>query len=195
MSLPTDSLPPTPGRRLAGHLSELRAKWGWFVALGLLMIVAGFIALGSIYTLAVGTLMSVLYIGAMMAVAGIAQIFHAFQVKGWGAFLFWLLEGVLYLAGGAIAFANPTLAASVLTLLLGVALTVGGLFRLFAAINLRPAAGWGWVAFSAAIAILLGFEIITRWPINSEWILGLFLGVNLVFNGLSTLMLGLRLKK
>ena len=195
MSTPTQPVTPTPGASLAGHLHEVRAKWGWFVALGIIMIVAGMVALGSIYTLAVGTLVSVLYIGAMMAVAGVAQIFHAFQVKGWGAFTFWLLEGLLYLGGGIIAFINPTLAASVLTLMLGVALLVGGGFRLFAALNVRPAPGWGWLAFSAVIAMILGLEIITRWPINSEWILGMFLGINLVFSGFATLMLGLRLKK
>jgi len=195
MSTPTQPFTPTPGASLAGHLHMLRAKWGWFVALGIIMIVAGMVALGSIYTLAVGTLVSVLYIGAMMAVAGVAQIIQAFQVKGWGAFTFWLLDGLLYLAGGIIAFVNPSLAASVLTLLLGVSLLVGGGFRLFAALNLRPTTGWGWLAFSAVIAMLLGLEIITRWPIDTEWILGMFLGINLVFNGFASLMLGLRLKK
>lgn len=195
MSIPTQPVSPKPGPSLAGHLHEVRAKWGWFVALGIIMIVAGMVALGSIYTLAVGTLVSVLYIGAMMAVAGIAQIFQAFQVKGWGAFTFWLLDGLLYLAGGMIAFINPSLTASVLTLLLGVSLVIGGGFRLFAALNIRPAAGWGWLAFSAAIAILLGLEIITRWPIDTEWILGMFLGINLVFSGFASVMLGLRLKK
>ncbi|MCB4771127.1 HdeD family acid-resistance protein [Ancylobacter sp. Lp-2] len=195
MSTPTDSFPSTPAGSLAGHLHELRAKWGWFVALGVILIVAGAIALGSSYGLVVGTLISVYYIGAMMVVAGIAQIFHAFAVKGWGGFFFWLLDGLLYLVAGVIAFTNPDLAAAVLTLLLGISLIVGGLFRLVAAFKLRPAAGWGWILFSAIIAILLGIEITVQWPINSMWILGLFLGVDLIFNGFTVLMLGLGLKK
>ena len=192
MSTPTDSLPSTPAGSLAGHIHQFRAKWGWFVALGAVMIVAGLIALGNLFA---GTLVSVLYIGAMMAVGGVAQIIHAFQVKGWGAFLFWLLDGVLYLAAGAIAFMNPLLAAEVLTLLLGVSLVIGGIFRLIAAFQLRPADGWGWILFSALIAILLGIEIVVRWPINSVWILGLFLGIDLIFNGFTVLMLGFGLKK
>lgn len=192
MSLPSDSLTPTPGSMLAGHLSELRAKWGWFVALGVLMIIAGAIALAH---LALGTVVTVLYLGVLMAISGAAQIFHAFQVKTWGAFAFWLLDGLLYLAAGVIAFMNPLLAATVLTLLLGAALIVGGIFRLVAAFQLRPADGWGWLAFSAAIAILLGIEIIAGWPLSGLWVLGLLLGIDLVLNGVTVLMLGLRLKR
>ncbi|MCS0493690.1 HdeD family acid-resistance protein [Ancylobacter mangrovi] len=195
MSTPSDSVPQTPAGSFASHLKELHAKWGWFVALGIIMIIAGVIALGSSYGLLLGTLISVYYIGAMMVVGGVAQIFHAFSVKGWGGFLFWLLDGILYLAAGALAFAQPDLAATVLTLLLGVALIVGGIFRLIAAFQMRPAPGWGWILFSAVIAILLGIEITVQWPINSMWILGLFLGVDLLFNGFTVLMLGLGLKR
>ncbi|MBB3772093.1 uncharacterized membrane protein HdeD (DUF308 family) [Angulomicrobium tetraedrale] len=195
MSTPSNSLPHSPTGSLAGHLKELRAKWGWFVALGIVMILAGLIALGSSYTLVIGTLISVYYIGAMMIVGGVAQIFHAFGMKGWGGFFFWLLDGILYLAAGVLAFTQPDLAATVLTLLLGIALIIGGLFRAIAAFQMRPAPGWGWILFSAIIAIILGVEITVQWPINSLWILGLFLGIDLLFNGFTVLMFGLGLKK
>lgn len=192
MSLSTDSLTPTPGSYVAGQLSELRAKWGWFVALGLVMIIAGAIALGN---LVLSTVVSVLYIGVMMAVSGGAQIIHAFQVKTWGAFAFWLLDGLLFLAAGIIAIVVPLYAAEFLTLFLGVSLIVGGVFRLVAAFKLRPAAGWGWIAFSAVIAILLGIEIIAGWPVSGLWVLGLLLGIDLIFNGVAVLFLGFGLKK
>lgn len=192
MSLPTDSMAPTPGGMLAGRLSEIKAKWGWFVALGAVLIVAGVIALGN---LVLSTVASVFYVGLMMAVAGVAQIFHAFQVKNWGSFAFWLLCGLLYVWSGLIAFNNPALAAGVLTLVLGLSLIVAGIFRLIAAFQARPHAGWGWLAFGGAITLLLGIEISVGWPVNSVWVLGLFLGIDLIFNGVAVLLLGLRLKK
>lgn len=192
MSLPTDSMTPTPGGMVAGHLSELRAKWGWFVALGLLMIIAGAIALGN---LVLSTVVSVLYIGVLMAISGGAQIVHAFQVKTWGAFIFWLLDGLLFLAAGIIAVVVPMVAAEMLTLLLGISLIIGGAFRLVAAFQLRPADGWGWIAFSAVIAVLLGIEIIAGWPVSGLWVLGLLLGIDLIFNGVAVLFLGFGLKK
>ncbi len=192
MSLSSDSPTPTPGGLVAGQLSELRAKWGWFVALGLLMIIAGAIALGN---LVLSTVVSVLYIGVMMAISGGAQIIHSFQVKTWGAFAFWLLDGLLFLAAGIVAIVVPMVAAEMLTLLLGVSLIVGGVFRLIAAFKLRPAEGWGWIAFSAVIAILLGIEIIAGWPLSGLWVLGLLLGIDLIFNGVAVLFLGFGLKK
>ena len=192
MSLPTDSMTPTPGSYVAGQLSELKAKWGWFVALGALMIIAGAIALGN---LVLSTVVSVLYIGVLMAITGGAQIVHAFQVKTWGAFAFWLLDGLLFLAAGLVAIVVPLVAAEFLTLFLGISLIIGGVFRLVAAFKLRPAQGWGWIAFSAVIAVLLGIEIIAGWPASGMWVLGLLLGIDLVFNGVAVLFLGLGLKK
>ncbi len=192
MASQTGSLSPTPGGMVAGHLSELRAKWGWFVALGLLMVMAGAIALGN---LVLSTVVSVLYIGVMMAVSGGAQVIHAFQVKTWGAFAFWLLDGLLFLAAGLVCIFVPMVAAEFLTLFLGVSLIIGGAFRLVAAFQLRPADGWGWIAFSAAIAVLLGIEIIAGWPVSGLWVLGLLLGIDLVFNGIAVLFLGFGLKK
>lgn len=192
MTFQTNAPVPTPGSILGGHLTQMKAKWGWFVALGIVLIVAGFIAMGN---LVLGTVFSVFYVGFTMAVAGVAQIFHAFQVKGWGAFLFWVLSGLVYMAAGVIAINNPVMAAGVLTLVLGVSLVIAGAFRLIAAIQARPHEGWGWLAFSSVITLVLGIEIMLQWPVNSVWVLGLFLGIDLLFTGMAVLMLGLRLKK
>src|SRR5436190_15743146 len=79
--------------------APLRAKWGWIVALGAVYIIAGFVALGSIVT---ATVASVLIVGIMMIVAGVAEIINAFQIKTWGKFLIWALLGVLYTIGGFV---------------------------------------------------------------------------------------------
>jgi uncharacterized membrane protein HdeD (DUF308 family) len=80
----------------------------------------------------------------MMVIAGVAEIIHAFQVKTWGKFLVWLLLGALYVVAGIMAFANPLLAAAVLTLMLGVALVASGIMRLVLAFSMKqgtPGAG------------------------------------------------------
>ena len=77
--------------------APLRAKWGWIVALGVVYLLAGFIALGSV---AMATVASVLVVGVMMIVAGVAEVVSAFQIKSWGKFLLWVLLGVLYIIAG-----------------------------------------------------------------------------------------------
>lgn len=83
---------------------ELHSKWGWFVALGVVLLVLGILALGN---LLVATLASVFFVGIMMILGAVAQVIHAFRMKGWGGFFYWLLGGLLYGAAGVIAFIDP----------------------------------------------------------------------------------------
>lgn len=173
-------------------LAPLRAKWGWIVALGVVYVVAGFIALGSIV---MATVASVFVVGVMMIIAGVAEVFNAFQIKSWGKFLVWALLGVLYIVAGFITFENPIFAAAILTLLLGASLVASGLVRLFLAFSMKRESPWIWVALSAAITLLLGLVILAHWPVNSVYILGLFLGIDLIFAGASWIGLGFGLRR
>jgi uncharacterized membrane protein HdeD (DUF308 family) len=51
------------------------------------------------------------------------------------------------------------------------------------------------VLFSAAISVILGGLIISQWPSAGLYILGLFLGIELVFAGVGWLALGLAAEK
>lgn len=182
----------SPTGAATSALATLRANWGWFVALGLAFIVLGFIALAHVLTASVVT---ALYVGILIIIGGIVQIFHAFKVKGWGRFLFWLLAGVLYLVTGALMLSQPLLTLAVLTLFIGVALAVDGVFKIIAGLGAKGTAGWFFIVLSGVISLVLGFIIIGRWPENSLYILGLFLGIDLIMNGVATLAFGLAARK
>lgn len=111
-------------------LSEVRAKWGWFVALGVVLLVFGGIAASNLF---MATVASVYYVGMLMIVGGAVHLAHAFQVKAWRETISWALSALLYLAAGVLAFVNPVLTSAVLTLLMAAALLVAGVFRIFAA--------------------------------------------------------------
>ena len=176
---------------LGTAIHALRHNWGWFVGLGVLSIVAGLIALAN---LMVGTLVSVLFIGAMMTVAGIAHIIHAFQVREWGAFALWLLTGILYTVAGLLIAYNPLLGASVFTLFIGLMLIASGAMRIVVALRLRGMDGWVWMLLAGLVTLLLGLIITLHWPVDSLWVLGLFLGIDLIFTGAALVALGWRLK-
>src|SRR5262249_45661708 len=154
----------TPSFEPASRLEPLRGKWGWIVALGIVYMVAGFIALGSVVT---ATVASVFVVGIMMLVAGIAEVVNAFQIKTWGRFLLWLLLGVLYIVAGFLTFENPLLAAALLTLLLGAALVASGIMRIVLGFSMRQAAPWIWVVLSGLITFLIGLVILAHWPVAS----------------------------
>ena len=177
---------------LGSGIGALRAKWGWIVALGVVYIIAGFIALGSVV---MATVASVLVVGAMMIVAGVFEVIGAFQMKSWGKFLIWALLGVLYIVAGFLTFENPLFAAVLLTLFLGASLLASGLIRLFLAFSMKRESPWVWVAVSAVITLLLGLLILARWPVNSVYILGVFLGIDLIMAGAGWVGLGLGLHR
>jgi len=75
-----------------------------------------------------------------------------------------------------------------LTLMLAAAFLVGGLVRIVVAVTERFS-GWGWVLANGLIGILLGLLIWKHWPTESEWIIGLFVGIDLIFAGWSWMTL------
>lgn len=173
-------------------LEPLRAKWPWIVALGVVYVIAGLIALGSVVT---ATVVSVFIVGIMMLIAGIAEVINAFQVKSWGRFFFWLLLGALYIVAGFVTFENPLLAAAVLTFILGVALIASGIMRIILAFSMQEGAPWIWIVISGVITLLLGLIIVAHWPVSSLYVLGLFLGIDLIIAGAGWIGLGWSLRR
>ena len=172
-------------------LAPLHAKWGWIVALGVVYLVAGVIALGSVFA---ATVASVFVVGIMMMIAGVAEVINAFQIKTWGRFFFWLILGILYIVAGFVAWDNPLLTAVWLTLFLGAALVASGIVRIFLGFNMQHGSPWMWVVVSGLITLLLGVIILAHWPVSAVYTLGIFLGVDLVFAGASWISLGLALR-
>jgi uncharacterized membrane protein HdeD (DUF308 family) len=176
----------------ATDTAPLRRGSGWIIALGVVYVIAGFIALGSVV---MATVASVFVVGVMMIIAGVAEVFNAFQIKSWGKFLVWALLGVLYIIAGFFAFENPLLAAAVLTLVLGASLVASGLIRIFLAFSMKRESPWIWVALSGVITLLLGGIILAHWPVSSVYTLGIFLGIDLIFAGASWIGLGFGLRR
>src|SRR5438046_2941512 len=132
-------------------LGDLRHKWGWFLALGIIMIVFGMIALAVMPAATIGT---VLILGWLMIFSGIVETIHGFQVRSWGGFFLHLLGGIVGVLIGLLVVTHPVAGALAWTLLFASFFTVIGLFRLIAATRLKFP-NWGWAAFDGAGARLL----------------------------------------
>jgi uncharacterized membrane protein HdeD (DUF308 family) len=181
----SDAQPP-----VAPSTEPLRAKSGWIIALGVIYLVAGIVALSSV-TLA--TVVSVLLVGIMMIVSGVAEVINAFQVKSWGRFMLWVLLGALYVVAGILVFQNPLLTAKLLTLLVGAFLIASGITKFVLAFSMKTGTSWV-VVLSGLITLLVGLVIVAQWPVGSLYILGIFLAVDLIFSGIGWISIGLGLK-
>jgi uncharacterized membrane protein HdeD (DUF308 family) len=172
-------------------VQHLRSKCGWIIALGVVYVIAGLIALSSVVF---ATRVTVFVVGIMMLISGVAEVINAFQFKSWGKFLIWLLLGALYIVAGLLTFENPLLAASVLTLLLGVALVVSGVMRIVLAFSMREGMSWTTLVLSGIVSLLLGLIILVHWPVSSLFVLGTLLGIDLLIIGIGWIFVGFGLR-
>jgi uncharacterized membrane protein HdeD (DUF308 family) len=169
-----------------GSLEYLRRTWAWFLALGIILMILGVIAIGSAIA---ATLVSILLFGWLLIIGGVLEAVYAFWQERWGAFFIDLTVGILYAVVGFMMIANPGAAAITLTLLVAMFLILAGLFRLIAALAARPP-HWGWLLLHGVISLLLGIAIWRQWPISGLWVIGLFVGIELLLNGATLVMLG-----
>lgn len=174
------------------EILALRQRWGWLLAFGLAICVLGILALSN---LVFATVASIYYVGATMLIAGVLQMAYAFQVRGFGPFFAWLIIGLVYALAGILAFLNPLLASSFLTLLLGVSLVVAGAMRVAAGLALRPAASGSWLMIGGATSLLAAILVFAGWPANGPWIIGLLLSIDLFVHGSALAIFALALRR
>jgi uncharacterized membrane protein HdeD (DUF308 family) len=170
--------------RVPLHFEHLGRRWGWFLALGILLIVLGILAL--IFTPA-ATLASVLILGWLMFFSGIVEAVHAFHARGWGGVLLHVAGAALGILVGLLVVTEPLAGALAFTLLFACFFTVIGLFRLIAAISLRYRS-WGWAVFDSLVTLALGVVLWAGMPWSGLWFLGLALGIALLLRGWSDIM-------
>jgi uncharacterized membrane protein HdeD (DUF308 family) len=183
----------TEGRKgisLRHEIEALGGNWLWFVVLGAALIALGSVALSSVV---VASIVSTVAIGAVMIAAGAGEILGAFWVRYWSGFFLHLLSGVLTGVVGLLLLKAPIEGTATLTLLIASFLLVGGIFSTVTAISYRFAA-WGWPVFGGFLNILLGLLILAEWPASSLWVIGTFVGINLIFRGVNWVALGLAVK-
>lgn len=148
------------------------------IILGVIAIVAAFWA----------TLATVLFFAVLLTLVGISQVVDAATTRHEPAFGWRLGIGILTtLVGGLILF-DPVSGAIGLTLLLAVFFITAGVFRLVLASQLIGN-GKGWFAASGVLDLVLGLFIALHWPASGVWVIGLFVGIDLIFFGLAMIMM------
>ncbi len=168
-------------------LGQLPLSWGWLLALGILLILVGTFAVA---VSLVATLASVLLFGWMLFFTGVVEAVYAFKQAKWGGVLLHVVNGVLSVVAGFLLARHPLAGAVVLTLLMAMFFMIGGLFRIIATFVMRlPHRGW--LLLSGIITLLLGLLIWNQLPGAAVWVIGTFVGIDMIFSGWSWVMLAL----
>lgn len=170
-------------------IEDLRRNWGWMMAFGLILLVWGIFAVAySIFF----TFVSVFVIAWLLLIGGVIEAIHAIRHHEQHVVLY-TVEALLAIVAGILLLKSPTAGALVITLLLATYFIVSGILRIAAALMLRTP-NWGWSLFSGLLAVVLGILVWGGWPMTAFWVLGLFVGINLIFIGWSRIMLALALR-
>ena len=177
----------TSAHSLGGAVERLREKWAAITAFGVLLVVLGVAAL---FFSLIATIVTVTLNGVLFLIAGAAEIGIGMHSREWGRFFLWVIGGLVYIAAGILCIVNPVLASAALTLLLGAGLIAAGVVRAFLAFQLPADHPRILVFLAAAVTILLGLIIVTHWPLDSVYVLGTLLGVDLLFHGVGWVSFG-----
>jgi uncharacterized membrane protein HdeD (DUF308 family) len=171
--------------------SPVPHKPGWFLFLGIVYIFAGAVA---IITPEIVTLLSVVFFGVILLISGIATLIHAFWTHRWEGFAMQLLAGILALVTGFLLITDAAAGAAVFTIVLATFFLVSGLFRLGYGLMRASRHHRAALIVSGLVTLLLGILIAIHWPNSSMWVIGTFVGVDLIFYGFSLITLARGMK-
>ncbi|HEY5792939.1 MAG TPA: HdeD family acid-resistance protein [Chthoniobacterales bacterium] len=167
--------------------NPLAKSRGWLIAGGILSLFVGFSAMSFPLLFSV---VLVQLLAAFALASGVISLFLAIFGKHSGHRVLEGLMALIRIAAGIALLVCIQSSVLVITLIFAIFLLVEGLFLVIGAFKLRPHGGWAWTLVSGIAALVLGAMVYSRWPSDSTWVLGLFFGINLIFNGSSLLALG-----
>jgi uncharacterized membrane protein HdeD (DUF308 family) len=187
MSTETHAPPDNPLRQ---ELQHIRESWLLLLILGIGLVLVGTMAIISSF---VATLATVAVFGTLLFLGGVLQLVNAVTCRNWRGFFAYLIAAVLYAVVGLIMMNHPLAAAAGLTLMLAAAFMVGGTIRIVVA-AVEHFYGWAWVMIDGFITLILGIYIWRHFPEDAFWVIGIFVGVDLIFAGWSWIFLALGIR-
>ena len=169
---------------------DLVQYWGWFLAFGIGLLILGVAAVARSVT---ATVASMLFFGWLLVLAAAIEVAQAVLVGHWAGFFQHLLAAILFGVVGFLLVMRPVISAEVLTLVMAMFFLVAGLFQLVGSVSVGLP-GWGWYALDGVITFVLGVLVLAQWPASGLWVIGLFIGIDLIFYGWAWIAVALRLR-
>jgi len=162
---------------------DLARAWRWVLALGLLMLIGG---LAAIAAPRLASYLLATLLGWLFLFAGASQLASAFYLRHAQPVSSIVIGGLLSGAAGIIMLVYPGLTVRMLTLVLGCFLLAESIFKSVGAFDLRPNPLWRWLLADGVITGVLSLLILGGWPSRSDPVIGLLVGISLVFTGAAT---------
>jgi uncharacterized membrane protein HdeD (DUF308 family) len=160
----------------------VRTNRGWFVALGIILILCGALA---ILLPMLSTLAATLVIAIALAASGISHVIHAFKTRAWSGFFWNVLIGLIEVAGGLVIWLNPFAGAILITAVMAAVFLLQGIAQISLAFSVRPKDGWGWMLASGIVTVIASAWLFFQIPVIGLFAPGLIVGIALLFEGVA----------
>ncbi|MGV9790418.1 HdeD family acid-resistance protein [Streptomyces sp. NPDC003435] len=174
------------GKTGARGAKGLSRSFSWLAVLGVILVIAGIV--GLVYT-AAATLTSMILFGWLLLIGGIVGLLHSVQARGTNFFWLGVIVAALNIAAGIVVIRMPHAAADALTMFAALLFLAAGLFRLVGSVVVRGPQ-FGWTLLLGAFDLLLGILVLVSWPGSSQYVIGCFFSLALLFDGLGLIAAG-----
>ena len=174
--------------------AAVRAHWKAFLFEGILLAVLG---LAAMIVPPLAGLAVTIFLGWMFLVSGIAGLVMTFWARQMPGFWWSLISAALAAGAGIILLARPMQGVLTLTIVVSAYFLAEGVATIMYALEHRRELSerWTWMAFAGVLDILISAMIITGLPGSAEWAVGLLVGINLLFGGISLIAMALAARK
>jgi uncharacterized membrane protein HdeD (DUF308 family) len=185
----TDSILAELKNKQQEMLEYLQKHWGLFLAEGIFFILLG---IAAIVVPQVISVVIVIFLGWLIVLAGAMHMSRALFFRDMPGFGLWLGLGVLQIAVGYLLIADPLAGVVTLTMMMTLFFALEGIIKIYLAVKMRPLPQWYGVFFSGITAFFFAAIILAFWPETEHWLLGWFLGINMIILGGSMVVTSLR---
>jgi uncharacterized membrane protein HdeD (DUF308 family) len=169
----------------------IKPRYGALIGWGIFSIVLGTVGLIVPVAFSIGV---TIFIGAILLAAGATGLALFWKAQGWGARTAAVLSSLLSAVTGLLLIFYPLAGTESLTLFLASYFIAIGLLKVWVSVTNRDTQGWWLMLFSALISVLLGGCLWWGWPQSAPYIFGIFVAIEMLFDGWTAFMFGLEVR-
>jgi uncharacterized membrane protein HdeD (DUF308 family) len=128
-----------------------------------------------------------------LLIGGVIHFLSLFASRSVAVVFIHLFTGLLSVVAGLFFIRDPVQAMIGLTLLFAIMLTIGGLSRAITALSVKYR-GWFSSFLTGLITMVLGIAVWAEWPRSGLFFIGLYVSVEMILQGITSVALALALR-
>lgn len=187
----TQDSQPVPTMRETVQKGILKTSKSTLVV-GLLILFLGIIAI--MYP-AMSSRISTLSIGIILTVGGLFRFTFAIFSYSVGSMIMRYLFAIIMIISGIWIFSNPDMGLEALTMFMAIYFIADGITLISYSLTLHVMASSIYMLIGGILSVIFGVMIFYNWPESSNIVIGIYLGIKIIFDGLMLILTSYMVRK